>query len=187
MLFLQPSQKQFLSTINPLVMVLLVACGITLRTTVDPFIPIFSGLWDVLFAWVVYVGQRRSFFEGGVLVLFAGHLYSLSTSAPFGVYLIYYVILFLVARLLTYVIYANRGLSIFGLLLALSLLSRGVLWLVASLFGHRLYAVSHLTDLLGYAVFNSCIGLGIYSLVGFVDRITFKVLRVNIEMVEGDL
>lgn len=187
MLFLQPNQKRFLSTINPLLMVAVVMLAITLRTTVDPWIPLFSRRWDVLLAWVVYMGQRRTLVEGGVLTLLASHLYSLASSAPFGVFLIYYVVLFFVARLATYVIYANRWHSIFGLLLALSLCSRIILWIIAFSFGHPLYALTKPSELIGYVFFNAFMGVIIYSFVGIADRLTFKVPRINIEMAEGEL
>ncbi|MBI1862322.1 MAG: hypothetical protein HYR96_15515 [Deltaproteobacteria bacterium] len=166
-------------------MVVCVFAVVTIRTTVDPWIPLFSGYWDALFALIVYLGQRRTFVEGGILTLFAGHIYSLSSSAPIGLFVIYYGVIFLVARLLTYVIYANTWLSVLALLVALSLLSRFLLWGIAIGFGHRIFGVAHAADLLGYVVFNGGIGLVIYSFLGTVDRITFKVPRINIEMAEG--
>lgn len=184
MLFLQPTQKRFLSSLNPCLMVLTVLGLITVRTTVDPWLPLMSGLWDVLFAWVIYLGQRRTLLEGGALVLFGAHLYSLSSAAPFGVFVIFYSVIFLASRLLTYVIYANTGLSVMGLLLALSVFSRFLLWVIASGFGHGLFAFSTISENLSYCLMNTLAGLIVYFFVGTLDRLTFKLPRISIEMAE---
>lgn len=185
MLFLQPTQKRFLSSLNPLLMVMLVFALITIRSTIDPWLPVASGVWDVIFAWVIYLGQRRNLVEGGALVLFGAHLYSLSSSAPFGVFLMFYSLLFLAARLLTYVIYANTVPSVALLLLALSVFSRFLLQGLAWAFDHGLYRLTGWSDYLGYVLVNCMLGLGVYLLVGVMDRMTFKLPRINIEMEEG--
>src|SRR5690606_3721385 len=92
--------------------------------------------WDVLLPFIVYFGQRRSVAEGLTLSILTAHLYSLSSVAPVGVFVLHYLSLFIVARVLSYVIYANQWVTILMLMLSLSLLARIVNIPIASLFGH---------------------------------------------------
>ena len=134
---------------------------------------------------MVYFGQRRTFGEGLVLSLFTSHLYSLCSSAPIGVFATYYLILFIGARLLTYVIYANTWLSVFVLLLSLSFLSRFLMILVSTSFGHGWPWWSTANLSLLYPLVNAVLGIAMFRLLEEVDRITFKLPRLSIELAES--
>ena len=187
MFFLQPSQKRLLSSLNPVFMVLFVFGLMLLRTAWEPILPGFYRRWDVLLPFMVYFGQRRSLPEGLILALFTSHLYSLCSAAPIGVFTTHYLILFSVARLFSYVIYANTWFSILVLMFSLAILSRIILTLVATAFGHGwpLFAPG---NFVWWGPFlNSVAGYIIYRMVEMLDRVTYKVPRINIELSESGI
>jgi len=183
--FLQPSQKKFLESINPVVIVLLFYVVMVGRTTVEYVFPTVFRHWDILLPFIVYFGQRRSVAEGLTLSILTAHFYSLSSSAPIGVFVLHYLSLFIVARVLSYVIYANRWVSILLLMLSLSLLARIISVPIASLFGHS-WGSSFSNFGIGLIV-NTLLGYCFYRFIGMVDRLTFKTPAVNIEILEDTL
>jgi len=167
-------------------MVLFVFVMILLRTTMDPVLPSLVRRTDILLPFVVYLGQRRSLPEGIILALFASHLYSLCSAAPIGVFTSHYLILFVLARLLSYVTYANRWYSILVLMFSLALVAKINLAMVATFFGHgwRIFGGS---GVIGSLFINALVGYLIYGMLETVDRLTYKAPRINIELSEGDL
>lgn len=166
---------------------LFVAVLILARTTLERMLPNLFRHWDVLLPFMVYFGQRRSLPEGLILSLFTSHLYSLSSIAPIGVFTSLYLVLFLVARLLSYVIYANAWVSILLLMLSLSLASRILLTLIATLFGHGwpLFATGNF--IWWSLLFNAGMGFLTYTWLETLDRMTYKAPRMSIELGEGGL
>lgn len=187
MFFLQPSQKRLLSSLNPIFFIVAVFALLLLRTSWTPLLPNFMQQWDVLLPFVVFFGQRRSIPEGLILSLFTSHLYSLCSAAPIGVFTSHYLTLFVIARLLSYVIYANTWFSILLLMFALSLLSRVVLTVVATAFGHGWPVLSMETFSVWGLMFNGLMGYVIYGALGGMDRMTYKAPRISIELAGDSL
>ncbi len=181
MFYLPPSQKRLLSSLNPLFFIAAVGAVILLRTSLVAVWPGFFKQWDILLPFAVYYGQRRSVPEGLILALFSGHLYSLCSGAPIGVFTTSYLLVFVAARLITYGLYANTGLSIFLLLLGLSIFSRVVLTLVSRSFGQG-WPFFTWDNLVLWAFFwNAFAGWIVYHGLELLDRITFKAEVTNIE------
>ncbi len=168
-------------------MVLFVFGLILTRTTMDPLFPSWFRYCDVLLPFVVYLGQRRALPEGLILTLFASHLYSLCSAAPIGVFTTNYLIIFVIARLMSYVIYANRSLSILVLIFSLTLLSHVTLSIIVTFFGHSWGVFTGGFGILFRALLNSALGGIIYGGLVLLDRLTFKAPRINIELSEGGL
>jgi hypothetical protein len=159
---------------------------ILLRTTGKP---LFGWLlhWDVLLAAVVYFGQRRTLPEGLILTLFCSHLFSLSSAAPIGVFASYYLSIFVIARLVSYVMYASTWVSIFLLILSLTVASRFILTGVASAFGHgwNVFAPGNLS--FTAMLVGSLMGYLVYQILGVLDLLTYKTAAANIELAESEL
>lgn len=187
MFFLQPSQKRLLSSLNPLFFAFAVFVAIVLRTTSGPLLPGVFQRWDVLLPFMVYFGQRRSLAEGLVLSLFTSHLYSLCSSAPIGVFTTHYLTLFLIARLMSYVIYANTWFSTLLVVFSLTVVGRFSLTAVAAMFGHPWPLFARGNFVWWGILFNAMMGFFIFECLGALDRMTYKVARVNIELGEGGL
>lgn len=168
-------------------MVLFVFGLLLFRTAWEPILPGFYRRWDVLLPFMVYFGQRRSLPEGLILALFTSHLYSLCSAAPIGVFTTHYLILFSVARLLSYVIYANTWFSILVLMFSLAILSRIILTLVATAFGHGWPLFAPGNFIWWGPLLNSVTGYIIYRMVEMLDRVTYKVPRINIELSESGI
>lgn len=186
MFFLQPSHRRLLSGLNPIFLVGVVFGLILLRTTGRPLLG-WALNWDFLLPAVVYFGQRRTLPEGLILTLFCSHLFSLASVAPIGVFTSYYLALFVIARLVSYVVYADTWVSIGLLMLSLALLSRFILTIAASAFGHgwSVFASGNFsfTNLLLSAVMGNVV----YGLLRLVDVMTFKTAPANIELAESEL
>jgi len=160
---------------------------VLLRTTAWPLAPPLFARWDVLLPFIVYFGQRRSMAEGMILALFTSHLYSLCSAAPIGVFTAHYLLIFLIARLVSYVVFASTRLSIFVLLLCLSLASRAILPAVAAAFGHGWspWAPGNISPIA--VLWSALVGYVFYQLMGVLDAMTRKLPRASIELTEGSL
>lgn len=187
MFFLQANQKRLLNSFNPLVMVGFVFVLILVRTTGDAVVPKIFRSWDILLPFVVYLGQRRSLPEGLILTLFAGHLYSLSSAAPIGLFAIHYLVIFIIARLLSYVTYVSRWYAVVVLLFALGFIAHFSLAFIATFFGHGWSVFRGFGEALGKVFLNSVFGLFVYTALDLLDKLTFKAARMNIELSEGEL
>ena len=164
-----------------------VFCLILVRTTGRPILPGFFHQWDILLPFIVYFAQRRTLPEGLILSLFTSHLYSLSSAAPFGVFAAHYLILFVIARLLTLAIYANTWFSGLLLMLSLSLVSRIVLTLVAGGFGHGWPFFSTGNFVWWGLLLNALIGYLVFGFCGILDQLTCKSPKINIELMDTHL
>jgi len=185
--FLQPSQQRLLNSLNPVFVVMFVTGLILTRTTLEPIFPNVFRHWDLLLPFMVYFGQRRTLPEGLILALFNSHLYSLCSSAPIGVFALVYLVLFCIARLLSYVIYANTWVSILVLMFSLGLLTRILLYIAANVFGHGWHFFSFGNLAPTSLVFNAVMGYFVYSGLEWMDWFTNKVPRINIELGETGL
>ena len=166
-------------------MIALVVFGLILfRSTTQHWFPHLVRQWDLLLPFVIYFGQRRGLIEGLILSLFTSHLYSLSSVAPVGVFATVYLVLFVIARLLSTIIYANRLMSIAVLIGALFVLERMVLTGVAFFFGHG-WPLFSMDNFVWWSIFfNASVGSIFYLATSGVDRLTFKVPPINIELAE---
>ena len=143
--------------------------------------------WDLLLPFIIYFGQRRRLAEGLILALFTSHLFSLSSAAPIGVFTAGYLVIFLVARLLSYVIYADTWFSITLLIAGMAVLNRMAITAIAAAFGHGWPIFSSETFVVWGIFLNAAVGCFFYLLVEGVDRLTFKVPPSNIELSESDV
>lgn len=185
MLFLPQNQKRLLSTINPVLVLAFVLCLIVLRSVSHFWFGGWVTGWDVLLPFMVYFGQRRSLLEGSLLGLFTSHLYSLCSAAPIGVFATLYLILFVTARLLIHVIYANSWTSITVLIFLLSLFSRVLLTIISASFGHGWPFMASGNFSFSALLVTTLMGVLTYGLLTWLDRFTFKIDRIAIEMAEG--
>ncbi|MCB0405138.1 MAG: hypothetical protein KDD51_10155 [Bdellovibrionales bacterium] len=186
MYFLQPNQKKFLESVNPILVTIFFYLLLVGRTNIEYVFPDVFRHWDILLPFIVYFGQRRSVAEGLTLSILTSHLYSLSSIAPIGVFVLHYLSLFIIARVLSYVIYANEGFTILMLLFALSLLARIINLPIASLFGHS-WGSNGIGAFGMGLLLNTVLGFFVYLSLSLLDRMTFKTPTINIEMAGDSL
>ena len=74
---------------------------IILQTTLLPFIPLLENMYDLLIAFVIYLGLYRPIREGLILVFLLGFLMDNLSGSPFGLYLTTYCWLFIGVKLIT--------------------------------------------------------------------------------------
>ena len=134
---------------------------------------------------MVYLGQRRGLVEGVVLWFLLAHIYSLCTTAPIGVYTVHYLILFTLARLISYGVYANTALSVLSLLFLEAVVSRITLPVIGSSFGAG-WSIFSWRNLNLFNIFtNTFLAYLTFGALIVLDKVTFKVARINIEVGEG--
>lgn len=160
---------------------------ILFRTTLEPIMPSVLRQWDILLPFVIYVGQRRTLIEGILLVLFVSHLYSLASVAPIGIFAVHYLLIFFAARGLIYAVFANTWITILGVLFLVSVVSRLTLPAVCLFFGFSWSVLSFRNLMVGSFFINAFLGLVLYMFLGLLDRLTFKVSPINIELAEGEV
>ncbi len=185
MFFLHPSQKRLLNSLNPVFFVVFVELVLMVRSTSASVLPRMVLTADLLMPFMVFFAQRRSTWEGFILALFCSHLYSLSSSAPIGVFAFFYLALFFLARLMRYGIYASGWISTLLVLFTLSLGGRFLLPLIAALFGAAWPVFTFANFPWGGIFFAPIYGLIIFALGEALDRATFKSDRASMEMYEG--
>lgn len=74
---------------------------ILLQTTILPFIPLLESIYDLLIAFVIYLGLYRPIREGLILVFVLGFLMDSLSGSPFGLYLTTYCWLFIGVKWIT--------------------------------------------------------------------------------------
>lgn len=181
-MLLRENQKRLLNGLNPIFVLAWIYGAILFRTSLQASFPPLLQSWDILLPFAVYFGQRRALFEGVLLTLFSSHLFSLCSSASFGIFGFQYLFLFVVARLISHGVYANSSLPIFTLIFLLGAVSRLTLPVIASAFGSGwdIFTWDNLN--LFRLLWNSVLGFLSYWILHIVDKVTFKVPRVNIEL-----
>lgn len=184
MYFLSKNQKKFLSNLNPFLLLILIFCLTLLRTTGEPMLPNLVGQWDILLPFVVYFGQRRSLVEGVTLTILASHMYSLCSSAPIGVFIVHYLLIYVMARALSSIIYANQTGPILLLLFGLSVLGRVSFSFIAQAFGENWGVFWQGFSLLSNLVLNCLLGFVVYVGIRKVDKLTYKVATVRLRLSE---
>lgn len=187
MYFLQSNQKSLLTSFNAVFLTLFVLILILFKSTSEGLIPsVFTG-WDILLPVVIYLGQRRNLWEGLLLLLFNGHLYSLNSSAPIGLFVIYYIFFFFFAQGVAYILYAQTPLSVLCLIFISTLFSRVLLPLCAQSFDQSVSVFTWGNWSLWNLSLNTVLGFFIYIAIGVLDRLTLKVPPRSITMGESTL
>ena len=187
MYFLQSNQKKLLTNLNPAFLTLFVLFLVLFKTTAEVVVPsVFTG-WDLLLPVVIYLGQRRAMWEGLLIVLFNGHLYSLNSSAPIGLFVVYYLGFFFLAQMVAYILYAQTPISVIWLLFISTLLARILLPLFSQGFEQSIDVFSWANWNLWNIILNTVFGFFTYLFLGFLDRLTLKVPPRNITLGDSAL
>lgn len=187
MYFLQSNQKKLLTNFNPVFLTVFVLLMILFRSTAEAIVPSVLTGWDILLPIAIYLGQRRAMWEGILILLFNAHLYSLNSSAPIGLFVVYYLLFFFFAQIVAYILYAQTPVSVICLLFLVSLLSRLVLPLCSQVFDQVFYVFSWGNWSFWNVVLNTVLGFFTYLVLSILDRITLKVPPRNITLGDSSL
>lgn len=185
MLSLQTEQQKTIRSLNPLIMLGIFASFLLIRTSCANLLPQVVLGWDFVLPFMIYFGQRRPLFEGLLLWFLMSHWFSLESMAPLGVWVIFYLLLFVVARLLSEVIYAADFFQIIILVAVLVLASRLVLPWIAHFFnaGWEVFSWRNLNPFFFITDTTlSCLG---FLVLSGIDRLTAKESRTVMELNGG--
>ncbi|NBX81583.1 hypothetical protein EBQ90_00620 [bacterium] len=184
MLYLQTNQAKTIRSFNPIIMIGLFLVLLLVRTTTFWIAPSVFSNWDLLLPFMVYYGQRRPLFEGLLLWFVLAHLYTLQSVAPVGVFIIYYLLIFVVSRLISEAFFADSGMSILGLMqFGISVANHFTLVAGAFNSGWGLWSWNNLHP--GILGLNIVLGWLCYLGLGVIDQLTFKGPREILDLGEG--
>lgn len=184
-MYLQTNQPRTIRSLNPIFMIGFFLVLLVVRTTGYFLAPTLLVQWDILLPFMIYFGQRRPIFEGLLLWFFLAHIYSLQSVAPVGLFVVYYLIIFLASRLTSEVFYATSSGAVLGLIALVALISRFVLPLVAQGFqsGWSVFSWRNLHP--GTFLINTFLGWICYFVLGAIDKISGKDSRQILDLHEG--
>jgi rod shape-determining protein MreD len=168
-------RRLLLKWLNAPVFILLLAYGVALQTTLFMPSPIHLLQPDIILIAVIWCALHREFTEGGILTLICGNISEIHSSAPQGVFMLTYLLVFLGVRLASRLFVIPSRTSLVSLTLVTSLFFKfgymGALYLLgtgANQWRHLL------TLLIPGALSTSILGYWLYPLLERYDWITFK-------------
>jgi len=172
--------RLLLRAVNAPAFILLIAIGIAIQTSLFASYPFMYLQPDVVLIAVMWCSLRRNFTEGGILTLIFADIAEIHSSAPQGLFLISYMIIYLLVRL------ASRVLVIPGLSSLVTLtLGASIIWKLSCL------GVLHLMGIAGNqwrhtlvllfpgAVMEGVVAIWLYRGLEKFDWITFKNARAQ--------
>ena len=187
MLSLQTDQKKTIRSLNPFFMIGLFFLFLLIRTSSASVLPGFLLRWDFLLPFVIYFGQRRPLFEGLLLCFIMSHWYSLESAAPIGCLVIFYLLIYLLSRILSETVFAADSFQILALLFSLGLLSRFILPWISHFFGAGWDVFSWRNLNLFFLISDLLLNFGTFYLLLGVDKVSAKEARPILDLNEGIL
>jgi len=171
-LYLEPTQRRLLSSLNPIIIVLFAVAIIILKTSLIPLYPKMFQRWDILLPFIIYFGLKRNLIEGLILSILTSHLFSLSSSAPVGFYLAYYTFLFFLIRLISLAIYSDTSTMVLLLIFVSLIFSKLFIPFLAKFFGYTIPMFGNIGFI--EIILNTLSGFLVYWIIWLIDAITFK-------------
>lgn len=179
--------RLLLRALNAPILILFVAFGIALQSSLFTSWPLSYLQPDVVLLVVIWCALRRGFGEGGLITLVISEIAELHSAAPQGLFMITYMAIFLSVR------FASRFVVIPSLFsLAMITLVSSVVWklfnlIVLSLLGTGTNQLRHtFTFLFLGAAVEGIFSLWIFKVLDRFDWITFKNHRAH-QVLEGEL
>ena len=83
-------------------------CLVILQTAVLPYVPLLDRLYDLIIAFVIYLGLYRPLRDGLILSFFLGFIMDNLSGSPFGLYLTIYCWLLIGAKSITTLIQVDN-------------------------------------------------------------------------------
>jgi len=174
-----------LRALNGPILVLLIAIGIAIQSSLFASWPLLYFQPDVVLLTVIWCALRRGFGEGGLITLIISNICEIHSAAPQGLYMICYMAIFLLVR-------ASSRLLVIPTLLSYAVLTimSSITWKIIELFVLYLLGVSTnqwrhtLTFLLIGAAVEGAFSLWIYRWLEKFDWVTFKNARAEHAMDE---
>lgn len=179
--------RLLLRALNAPILILLVAIGIAVQTSIFAWYPLNYLQPDVVLLVVVWVGLRRSFTEGGVITLILANISEIHSAAPQGLFFIVNMVIYLLVRGANVLLVLPNLSSWVGLTLAASLLWKGLYLGVLYLMGEGAHQWRHtLVLLFPGAVTEGALAIWAYRWLEQFDWVTFKSPRAQ-RLLEDEL
>lgn len=156
-------------------LILMVAIGIALQTSVFNSYPFLYLQPDVVLLAVIWCGLRRGFTEGGILTLIFAHMAEIHSAAPGGLFLITYMLVYLGVRLFHRIVAVPNLSAMVMLTLGASIAWKFIYMVVLWLLGSSANQWRHMfVLLLPGAVMAGITAIWVYRWLEKFDLITFK-------------
>ncbi len=164
-----------LKALNPFFLCVVIAFGIALQTSIFYTYPLTLLQPDIVLLAVIWVSLKRDFTEGGILTLIMGNIAEINSSAPQGILMASYLLVFFSVRLAAkLLVIPNRNALVF-VTLASSLFWKLTYFGLLLLLGVGFQQWKHLITLLfPGAVSSGFLGIWFFRFLDRFDWITFK-------------
>ncbi len=179
--------RVLMNLLNAPALLLLFTIAIALQTSLFAFYPLNYLQPDIVLVGVIWFALHRNFTEGGILTLLLAEIAEIHTSAPQGLFLLTYILIYLIVRALCKFV-AITDLS------ALVLLSMGasIAWKLLCLFILYLLGISEnqwkhtFVLMLPGSVMVGVTSIWIYKCLKWFDWVTYKDTRAR-KILEDEL
>ncbi len=167
--------RLLLKWLNAPLFVLLLAYSVALQTTLFMPSPIHYFQPDVVLIAVIWCALHRDFTEGGILTLISGNIAEIHSSAPQGLLMLTYLVIFLGVRLASRLLVIPSRTSLVALTLVTSVFFKFGYISVLYLLGTGSNQWRHLfTLLIPGALSTGLFGHWLFPLLERYDWVTFK-------------
>jgi cell shape-determining protein MreD len=169
-----------LRALNGPILLILILIGLAIQSSIFSSWPLLYFQPDIVLLAVVWCGLRRGFEEGGLLTLLMAEICELHSSAPGGVYLISYMVVYLLVRGAARILVIPTLFSYAMLALGSSIVWKLTGLLVLYLLGASSNQWKHtLTFLFVGAAVEGVFAIWIYRWLDKFDWVTFKNARAD--------
>lgn len=176
-----------LRAINSPALILLFTIGVAIQTSLFATYPLMYLQPDVILLAVVWFSLRRGFTEGGVLTLILSNIAEVHSSAPQGLFMIAYMAIYLLVRLLSKLLVISHSSSVILLTLGASVVWKLTTLGVLHLMGLGANQWRHtLVLLLPGAVMVGVTAIWMYRFLEWFDWVTYKNAKAR-QMLEDEL
>ncbi|MGE0615300.1 MAG: hypothetical protein AB7P04_06645 [Bacteriovoracia bacterium] len=161
--------------LNAPILILLVSIGAAIQTSLFANWPFLYLQPDVILLATIWCALKRSFTEGGVLVLILGNVAEVHSGAPRGVFLATYMAVYLMIRGMGKLVLIDQLSSFVGLTLFTSIFWKlSVLFVLSTLgIGENIWRHT-LALMLPWAVMEGVVGTWVFKWFEKFDWVTFK-------------
>ncbi|OFZ76807.1 MAG: hypothetical protein A3K03_08085 [Bdellovibrionales bacterium RIFOXYD1_FULL_44_7] len=179
--------RLFLRAINAPTLILLVAIGVALQTSLFSSYPLMYLQPDVVLIAVIWCALKRNFIEGGILTLIFANIAEIHSAAPQGLFFLTYMFIYLLVRATARVLVMPNLASLILVTMCSSIVWKFSYMGVLHLLGDASNQWRHLLSLLfPGAVMEGVIGIWLYRMLERFDWVTYKNIRAR-QQLEDEL
>ena len=177
----------FLRALNAPIFVILVAIAVAIQSSLFNSYPLWYFQPDAVLIAVIWCSLRRTFTEGGILVLLFASIVETHSSSPAGFYLCIYMAIYLGIRVFSRFFVISQFASLLIVTLGAAFISKVMVIFLLIPFDHSAAQLYHfLITTLPFAAIEGLLGFWLYRALDLFDRATTK-SETSRQLIEDEL